>query len=244
MLRTLTILCLSLVLAAVSAAEPLHIACIGDSITQGRGGDKPEYSYRYPFWKLLIDNDIEHVFEGSLKIGFTSTPTYEAYKEQTFSNINEGHWGWTTDGINAQLPGWVADYKKLDIALIQLGTNDGGKDKKAGISPADSVIQTTKEYKQLIDILRKKNPKVIIVFGECMHAWEPFPALNKSLKELAEKESSKDSPVKVANLSQGWVSDPGKENTCTIDWVHTGPRGDKMMADEFWKTLQPLLPKK
>ncbi len=242
MIRLLFLLTISFSL--LIAAEPLHIACIGDSITQGRGGEKPEYSYRYPLWKLFIDNKVDHVFVGSHKIGFTSTPTYADYKGQKFSNINEGHWGWTTDGVNAKLPGWIAKYKKLDIALVQLGTNDKSHDKKAGKTEEEMVVQTTKEYKQLIYILRKKNPKVIIVFGECMHAWKPFPALNKSLKDLAEKESTKDSPIKVANLSKGWISDPKHKNTCTIDWVHTAPRGDKMMADEFWRVLKPLLPKK
>lgn len=245
MLRSILV-CLLCCICLISAAEenkPLYIACIGDSITQGRGGDKPELSWRYPFWKLLIDNEIKHEFVGSMKKGFTSTPEYPDYKGRTFSNINEGHWGWTTAAVAEKLPGWVAGYKGLDIALIQLGSNDGKKHKKNNLTEAQGVEASGEDYKKLIAILRKKNPKVKIVFGECMHAWKPFPALNKKMKAVAKELSTEESPIVVAELSKGWISNPEKKNSDTIDWVHTSVRGDKKMADEFWKTLKPLLSK-
>ena len=224
-----------------SADKPLHIACIGDSITQGRGGDKPEQSWRYPFWKHLVDNKINFTFVGSTTTGFHSTPEYPDYKNSKFPNIHEGHWGWTTDGINAKMPGWIKNYKQLDIALILLGANDGGQGKKAKLSVEEIVTQTCKEYGELVAILRKKNPKVKIVFAENPPAWDPFPQLNAGLKEFAKKNSSKDSPIAVAITSKGWISHPDKENSDTIDWVHTSVRGDKKIADAFWATLKPML---
>jgi lysophospholipase L1-like esterase len=245
MLRFLFIAAIISTLPTIQAAdEPLHIACIGDSITQGRGGDKPELSWRYPFWKLLIDNEIDHIFVGSMSKGFTSTPLYPDYKDQKFSNISEGHWGWTTAGVNEKLPGWVDQYKKFDIALVQLGSNDGKKHKKNGLTEEQGIEASGEDYKKLIAILRRKNPKVKIVFGECMHAWKPFPALNTKLKAVAKELSTEESPIVIANLSKGWISDPKHENTDTIDWVHTSVRGDKKIADEFWKTLKPLLKNK
>ena len=242
MLR-ITILCL-LCCYTFSASETLHIACIGDSITQGRGGDKPELSYRYPLWKLFIDNNISHTFVGSMNSGFESTPNYPDYKDQQFSNINEGHWGWPTVNVNNKLAEWIKAYPQLDIALVQLGTNDKRIYKKEGLSVEDGIQASLKEYRRLIQILRQRNPQVVIVFGECMHAWEPFPTMNKGLKEIATEMSSDASPIAVAPLSKGWISDPKNPQSDTIDWVHTSARGDAKMAKAFWATLQPLLPAK
>ena len=236
-LSLLTICCL------FASDAPLHIACIGDSITQGRGGDKPEQSYRYPLWKILVDNDIKHTFVGSMNKGFESTPTYPDYKGQTFSNINEGHWGWPTVNVNNKLAAWAEKYPGLDVAIIQLGTNDKRIYKKQGLSQEDGIKESLKEYRRIIEILRKRNPKVIIIFGECMHAWDPFPPMNKGLKDIAKELSTADSPIAVAELSKGWISDPKHKETDTIDWVHTSVRGDKKMADKFWAVLKPLIQK-
>ncbi len=233
-------LCLALCMADLRSAEALKIVCIGDSITQGRGGDKAEMSYRYPLWKLLIDHNIQHQFVGSHAVGFESTPIYPDYKGQRFPNENEGHWGWTTEAVAEKLPGWIKAYD-MDVALILLGANDARVDKKAGLSFNECAAKTTIEYKGILDLLRKKNPQVKIVIGEVMHAWEPFPQINAALNALALAESSEASPIVVAKLGTNWISDPKHPHSDTIDWVHTAPSGDKKMADQFWLVLEPLL---
>ena len=62
-------------------AAPVRIVCMGDSISQGRGDHSrggaawtPTFSYRYPLWKLLVDDAVDADFVGSLKGGFEGGP--------------------------------------------------------------------------------------------------------------------------------------------------------------------------
>lgn len=229
---------------AASAAGTYHlpaefkIVCIGDSITQGRkgGGEKspPTYSWRYPLWKLFVDNDIKADFVGSLKVGFNGDPNWADYKDKKFDRDHEGHWGWTTEHIAKELPGWIEKYTP-DVALILLGSNDKAKVK--------GMETTIKSYTSIVETLRKKNPNVLILIGPPFQEWEPFPDMHKALDKLAGELNTEKSPVVVVDLSKGWVSKPDAKNTCTVDWVHPNERGDKMLAEKWFEALKPFLAK-
>lgn len=94
--------------AMLQAAEPGlgRVALVGDSITQGG----PTPSYRYPFWKALVDAGLEHgrdyTFVGS-QSGFyaggkqAAAPDHDGEK---FPNVHEGHWGWRAAWLAGAAP--------------------------------------------------------------------------------------------------------------------------------------------
>lgn len=240
MRRTILLFCVSalFVLNAFSA-DAVRIVCIGDSITQGRKGAAgadaakgPTFSYRYPLWKLCIDADKSVDFVGSQKTGFEGSAVYEPYKGKEFDNEHEGYWGWQTKDVAAVLgaksSGW-----KADVALILLGANDKEKDKT--LEPSLAAMR------ELVSILRKNNPKMTVVIGHPFMEWKPFPEMGKSYAELAKSLNSADSPVTSVDLAPGWVSDPKRAGTHTVDWVHPNSSGDEKIAKTFFEAMKPFL---
>jgi lysophospholipase L1-like esterase len=221
------------------SAEVVRIVCIGDSITQGRKGSEgkmkgPTYSYRYPLWKKLLDAGIAVDLVGSQKGGFGGTATYEKHQDRDFDNEHEGYWGWTTQAVSDKLKttskSWTADF-----ALIMLGTNDKAKEK--------TMTPTISAMTEIVQTLRQNNPRIAILIGEPCEEWEPFPEMGKAYEELATKLNSPDSPVIAVKHSTGWISNPDKEGTCTVDWVHPNAVGDEKVAANFLKAMEPLLKK-
>lgn len=229
--------------ASLLAAAPLRIVPIGDSITQGRGSKNnriPTQSWRYPFWKICLDHGAEVDFVGSLRGGFEDDPSWPDYGGQSFDRDHEGHWGWKTNGIRDLLPEWLAGYTP-DVALILLGTNDWGEDKAAGLTAAQSAAQTRSEMLDIFGMLRDVNPEIVILLGGPFQEWEPFPDYRREYTGLARAASQTQSPVVYVPMHEGWVSDPTKANTDTVDWVHPNASGDAKLAARWWTALQPLL---
>ena len=230
-------LLLALALAVPKAADPIRIVCIGDSITQGRKGggqDLPTRSYRYPLWKKLVDAEARVDFVGSLKEGFGGDPDWAPYKGKAFDPDHEGHWGWTSRAVREKLPEWMKTYTP-DIALVLLCTNDGNPQAKM------TTDDTQKEISTIVDQLRAKNPKVVVLLGKPFQEWKPFPEIRTKFDELAKKLSTPQSPVVTVDPSKGWVSKPDLPGTHTVDWVHPNEVGDAKLADVWFEALQPHL---
>jgi len=216
------------------AAAPLRIVCHGDSVTQGRGDHTgggaewtPTFSYRYPLRNLLVDAGAQVDFVGSLQTG-------------SFDPDHEGHWGWKAAEVAKKLPEWMAGYTP-DVALVLLGANDiTGKtpeEHRAGIERVRGAMT------DIFATFRKKNDKVAILLGQCFQEWAPFPALRTAMAELAKAKSTAESPIVIVDHSTGWVSDPKKPDTTTVDWVHPNPAGDEKPARNWFAALTPFLGK-
>ena len=205
---------------------PIKIMCIGDSITQGTNGNGAssiEYSYRYPLWKLLIDNNVNFEFVGSRNYGFNSTPTYATYNGKTFNNKHEGYWGWTIQDVRDILTTPLQTIIP-DIAIIYLGTN------------GSESVSVKKEYmRTLINKLRAANPKIKVLLGEPSQS--AMTEMQASFKALAGEMTTGLSPVLDVKNATPWVDDPSAPNSCTIDWAHTSQIGDKTMADNIYPVL-------
>jgi len=228
---------LAALLLVPSAADPVRIVCIGDSITQGRkggGAAAPTQSWRYPLWKKLVDLEASVEFVGSLHGGFEGDPAWPDYKEKKFDRAHEGHWGWTTRAVREKLPEWIKDYTP-DVAIVHLGANDANP--KLNMTIED----TAKEMEQLIGILRAKNPKIAVILGKPFMEWKPFPEMRDRFDALAKSLSTPESPVLPADPSKGWVSRPDAPDTHTVDWVHPNADGDAKLAAAFLDVLRPQL---
>lgn len=225
--------CLLLALLAftMSAAEPLRLVCIGDSITQGRKGageHKPTLSWRYPLWQQLVDAGIPVTMVGSMKEGFNGSPEYPQHDGKDFPNLHEGRWGWTTRAVADKLveigPQWTAD-----IGIIMLGSNDKEKEK--------SLQPTLDAMTDIVKILRSRNDQVKIIIGQPFQEWKPFPALAAAYVELAKTLNSDVSPVITVVTGTGWISEPTKDGSHTVDWVHPNLKGDTHIAQCFMPVL-------
>ena len=232
-------------LAFTLQAAPLRIVCLGDSITQGRGdhsgsGEKwtPTFSYRYPLWKFLVDDGVDVDFVGSLHGGFEGDPDWADYQGRKFDRDHEGHWGWKTVDVAARLPGWIQGYTP-DVALILLGSNDANG--KTTEEQKASVERVRAAMADIVATLRKKNPKVVILLGQCFQEWAPFPAMRAAMVEQAQAQTTTKSPVTIVDHSPGWVSDPKQPGTHTADWVHPNRSGDEKLARNWFAALKPFL---
>ncbi|MBN2475148.1 MAG: hypothetical protein JXB62_11105 [Pirellulales bacterium] len=241
--------CLLCVLAcappAVDAAPPLRILALGDSITQGRGSQSrggkdwtPTYSYRYPLWKMLVDEGVAFDMVGSLDGGFEGDPDWKDYQGRAFDRDHEGHWGWKTTDVAAKLPGWI-EGSTPDIVTILLGSNDVRGDTRE--EKLASVERVRQAMEKIVAILRRRNPQVVILLGQCFQEWEPFADMREAMVELAQKQNRPESPVVVVDHSRGWISNPQTDGTHTVDWVHPNPAGDEKLARNYFAAMKPYL---
>ena len=88
---------------------------LGDSITESAAG---QASYRYYLWKSALGQGYKLDLVGSQHGVFGGAPKFT-----DFDMHHEGHWGWTTDQILAQIKSWAVNASP-DFVLIHLGHND------------------------------------------------------------------------------------------------------------------------
>jgi len=223
MKKTLLTLCIVLLVLATSLQlkSQIRIQPLGNSITEGKLGPPIVYSYRYELWRMLDSMGINIDMVGSRAVNFDGTVTYP---DPLFDVDHEGHWGWTTGNIVAQLTGWLGGYT-VDVSLIHLGTND---------SAIDSLVIAA-NFNTMIDQLRTNNPNVVIFMAETMTPW--VTKVNSMVPLIAADRTTAQSPIIVVDHHTGFINDMDHPNTMTWDWVHPNELGDKYMADNWLEAI-------
>ncbi|MEJ8756339.1 GDSL-type esterase/lipase family protein [Pontibacter sp. H259] len=230
------------ILPGLLYGQAFKILCIGNSITQANG---EHTSYRFPLWKKLVDADIAVEFVGS-----HNTNQWEAaspvistvYKGKTFTNVNEGHWGWRVDQLleghederhKGKLSEWVQLYT-VDYALVHMGTND--------IFQEQDNSQTIEEVKQVIQTLRSRNPAITILLAQLIPANKPqsykdaIVDYNSRIRALGNSLDSPLSKVVVVDMHSGF-----DENTLLYDDAHPNEQGEEVMAERWFTTIKSLI---
>nr|WP_255488021.1 SGNH/GDSL hydrolase family protein [Pontibacter sp. KCTC 32443] len=215
--------------------------CLGNSITQA---DNEHTSYRFPLWKKLVDAGIDVEFVGShaTNFGGLSPAQGTVYKGKTFTNRNEGHWGWRADEIlygkdgntNNKLQSWLTAYTP-DIALIHLGTND--------IFQGHSIVSTIDEIDLVIQLIREKNPNVTILLAQLIpsnlshdNINQRLITLNSEIAILAEELNTLASPVILVDQHTDFDA-----AQYTYDDVHPNEQGEEAMAQCWFDALNTVL---
>ena len=223
----------------ISSCSPVRIACLGDSITQGRVKlDTLEQlsSYRYYLWLKLDSANYNVKFVGSVRKLFKEDSDHPSiykkspYTGHIFDAFHEGHWGWKTAEIIDSLNYWLEGYNP-DIVLIHLGDND--------VNAKIDSIGIAQNLKSIISILRTKNPNVKILLAKIITVW--CTQVNHAVPLIAAKLSTQRSPVITVDLASGFINDPKLNWTMTVDWVHPNEKGAKWMADRWYNSIVPLL---
>ena len=212
---------------AYSAAAPIRIMPLGDSITAGPG------CWRAKLWNRLQTSGYTGIdFVGTQSDGGGCNPGY------SYDFDHEGHGGFSATGIasNNQLPPWLAAAQP-DVVLMHLGTNDmwGGY-----IPLQDKLTAFTK----LVGQMRAQNPAMKIVVAQiipmsaaaCATCPADVVALNNAIPGWAAGLTTAQSPITVADLWTGY--DAVADNT---DGVHPNDGGFQKMATAWYPAVTRAL---
>lgn len=145
-----------------------------------------------------------------------------------YQTVNAGLSGETTAGGRERVD-WILN-QPVDIFILELGGNDGLR----GIDPASSK----ENLQAIIDAVRKKYPQAEIILAG-MEAppnmgQEFTAAFRKMYPDLAQKNDVKLIPFLLEGVG-------GESDLNLPDGIHPNEKGHKIVAENIWEVLQPVL---
>jgi len=176
------------------------------------------------------------VLGNSLSAGFglKSTQAYPALLAKklraaglNFQVTNASQTGGTTEGGLERLPAHLK--RKIDIFILELGINDAFR----GV-PVDQIQNN---LQQMIDKVKARNPDVrVLIAGMQLpnYAADDYVfAFGKMFGELAAKNGGSLVPY----LLDGVAGDPSLNLS---DGIHPNVAGQKILAENVWRILEPV----
>jgi lysophospholipase L1-like esterase len=240
--------CLGLVAGSVlparsvaTAADPLAVMPVGDSITHGSDGDA---TYRYFLWQELQRAGRSVDLVGTMRGVRGGSP-----RHADFDQDHDGHGGFRADELvdgrpdrrsEGRLAGWVAA-ERPDVILLHIGTND--------IRQCQSVDSTIADIDRALDVARTVRPDVTVLLARIIPSvgtpQRPCAAdvparirqLNDRIAALAEAKTTARAPVRVVDQHAGF--DVGAH---TSDGVHPNEAGERRIASRWAAALADLVP--
>ncbi|MER5281028.1 GDSL-type esterase/lipase family protein [Streptomyces sp. NPDC002809] len=209
--------------AAATAAAPVRIMPLGDSITGSPG-----------CWRSLLWDQLQNA--GYTDIDFVGTLNAQSCA-LTHDADNEGHGGFlaTTTADQNLLPGWLAATAP-DIVVMHFGTNDVW----SSIAP-DTILAA---YTKLVGQMRAANPSMKVLVAQlipinpssCAECAARTVSFNQRIPAWAQGITTTQSPVSVVDQWTGF--DTASD---TYDGVHPNASGDAKMAARWYPELSALL---
>jgi len=176
------------------------------------------------------------VFGDSLSDGFMlkrseAYPALLAKKlraaELNFQVINASASGGTTDGGLERLPAHLK--QRTDIFILELGINDAFRGVPTG--------QIETNLQQIIDKVKARNPNLrVIIAGMQLPGYtadDYVSAFGNMFADLAAKNGA----ALVSYLLQGVAGNPSLN---LPDGIHPNAAGQKIVAENVWRVLEPL----
>jgi acyl-CoA thioesterase-1 len=149
-----------------------------------------------------------------------------------FDVINAGSSGDTTTGGLRRLPALLRAHKKIDIFILELGINDAFR----GVS----IEQIRSNLQAIIDQVRARYPAAAIVIAGMQlpdYANDDYVgAFGGIFAALAEKNHA----TLIPYLLEGVGGNPALNQW---DRVHPNSAGQRVLAENVWRVLEPLLRK-
>lgn len=231
----------------VCNSQTTKILCLGNSITNGTGKYN---SYRRALWQLLHQGNYNFDFIGS----WSKHSEGREMPDPDFDLDHEGHSGWTFadiftpptwDNTRGNINEWLKNYSP-DITLLELGTND--------VFHCRLLSEIVTDLTRLLQTLRQKNEHVVIVLaqipplgqqwagkklcGDSSSYDQRIRSLNSELARFALVNSTKESPVLITDQYTGVVT-----GTDLYDDIHPNEKGEKLMAERWFKVIHKLVNK-
>lgn len=200
-------------------------------------GARPVYeSFRYELWKNLIENGWSFDYIGTM----TDPASYTNYSGQVFDKHHEGHGGYTSGQILANLDEWMSSAGIPDIVLF---SSPGGNDALEGL-PVDEAISN---INGIIDVLQAVNPDVTIFIeqlapghSDIMTITELEAYIEKLQSEvltIATQQTTNTSNVIAVDMYTGW------SDVYLADDVHYNTTGAKVIADRYDAAMEAFYPR-
>ena len=149
-----------------------------------------------------------------------------------FEVVNAGSSGDTTTGGLRRLPALLRAHKKIDIFILELGINDAFR----GVP----IEQVRSNLQAIIDQVRARHPNAaIVVAGMQLPDYSSndyVGAFGGIFGALAEKNRA----MLIPYLLEGVGGNPELNQW---DRVHPNPAGQRVLADNVWRVLEPILRK-
>jgi acyl-CoA thioesterase-1 len=177
------------------------------------------------------------VLGDSLTAGYGLDPS-QAYPAQLQKKIDAA--GLDVEVVNAGLSGetsaggarrvnWLLR-RRVDVLLLELGANDGLR----GI-PLDS---TRKNLQHIIDETRGRYPHAQVVIAGMLVPPNLGPDYSQRFRDLFRDLAEKNQATLIPFLLEGVA---GKPELNQADGIHPTPDGHKLVAENVWKVIRPLL---
>ena len=142
--------------------------------------------------------------------------------------VNAGVSGDTTAGGLRRID-WLLR-RKVDILVLELGGNDGLR----GISPAT----TRTNLQTIIDRTKAKCPDAKIVIAGMQMPPNMGEEYNNTFRQVFPDIAKANKTALIPFLLEGVG---GKPEMNLPDQIHPNPEGHRIVADNVWKVLKPLL---
>ena len=228
---------------SAEAAAPARILLVGDSITEGSGGDT---AYRCDLWEAL-GGAVDFVGTRS-DVNDCATAGFDA-NHAAQGGITTADW---VDNIG---PGAFA--LSYDAALVHIGTNDVNG---VNFSWTQAYVDGLEiKYRELISGLRQNNPTVVIYLAQIIpctfgpdgsgflgcdvthdggldNNGDDVEGINEVWARIAGDSSTADSPIVLIDHRVGFTSGDLK-----ADKVHPNASGKAKMAAKWAAALDPQL---
>jgi len=151
--------------------------------------------------------------------------------------------GWNVDVINAGLSGetsagglrrvdWLMR-RQIDVLVLELGANDGLR----GIDPKS----TKQNLQAIIDKVRAKNPGVKIILAGMQVPPNLGEQYTTEFKDIYPELAKTNHVLLIPFILKGVG---GKPSLNQGDGIHPNIEGHKIVAQNVWKVLKPVLAKK
>jgi acyl-CoA thioesterase-1 len=149
-----------------------------------------------------------------------------------FEVVNAGSSGDTTAGGLRRLPAILRAHKKIDVFILELGINDAFR--------AVPIDQIRANLQAIIDQVRARHPTAAIVIAGMqlpdLSSDDYVGAFGGIFGALAEKNRA----TLIPYLLEGVGGNPELNQW---DRVHPNAAGQRVLAENVWQVLEPLLRK-
>jgi acyl-CoA thioesterase-1 len=217
----------------------LWLACLLPHCSEGPGRPAPakrnstERSSRQESRKRRI-----LFFGDSLTAGYGLEDPSDGFTAVLSRRIDSLGWEWEV--VNAGLSGetsaggdgridWVLQ-QPVDVFVLELGANDGLR----GIP----VEETTRNLQSIIDKVLKANPDVRLVMAGMQAPPNMGSEFTDQFRIIFPEVARRNDMVLIPFLLEGVAGEPALNQP---DGIHPTPEGHRIVAENVWKALLPLI---
>ena len=202
-------------------AQQLRIMPLGNSITHGEHGSNPYGGFRDDLAYLLLSENIDFDFVGTLN-------------DNTLYPWHEGHPGKQTAYLERNVYDWV-NQTYPDIVLLHIGTND--------ITGEVGINTIKNNIEKILNNIWSYNPAIPILLCSVIPRKDSSEknhnnsSLCKLIHQLAIDKLEQGKPIRYVGQNEVWLSNPNWTNAYLYDDFHPNNAGYSLMGEIYFNVL-------